>query len=108
VPLDVQELDRLRSEPAPWSTPTVEEVPWDALPTEVRMLDSKQDAGSPPQGIAAPEAPSTPPAMTYDEEIAEIMNRPNMLPGDRKRALNAAQNRENVKRLDAQMRSKLH
>ena len=27
VPLDVQEFDRLRSEPAPWSTPTVEEAP---------------------------------------------------------------------------------
>jgi len=38
VPLDVQEFDRLRSEPAPWSTPTVEEVPWDTLPTEMRML----------------------------------------------------------------------
>ena len=35
VPLDVQEFDRLRSEPAPWSTPTVEEAPWDTLLTEL-------------------------------------------------------------------------
>ena len=35
VPLDVQEFDRLRSEPAPWSTPTFEEAPWDILLTEL-------------------------------------------------------------------------
>src|SRR5438128_8047084 len=26
------------AEKKPWSTPTVEEVPWDTLPTEMRML----------------------------------------------------------------------
>jgi Protein of unknown function (DUF3631) len=128
-------VEKQSAEKKPWSTPTVEEVSVESLPTELCMLvlglpdavadvpqveaqpqpdtvlvmqDSKEDTGSPPQGIAVPEAPSTPPVMTYDEEVAEIMNRPNMLPGARKRALNAAQNRENVKRFDAQMRGKLH
>jgi hypothetical protein len=41
------------AEKKPWSTPTVEEVPWDTLPTEVRMLVlGLPDTGLPPQGVA--------------------------------------------------------
>ena len=42
----------------PWSTPTVEEVPWDTLPTEMRMLVlGLPDAGLPPQAGAVPDVP---------------------------------------------------
>ena len=140
----------LEGEPAakkPWSTPTV--VPWDTLPTELRMLaldlpdpegcygraecgqveeayrasmekqpvekapreadqapdpvprqpvlvmqDSKEDAGIPPV---------PPPAMTYDEEVAEIMRR-QMPEGNRRRALNEAKNREMTRQFDAKIR----
>jgi len=42
----------------PWLTPTVEEVPWDTLPTEVRMLVlGLPDAGLPPQVGAVPDVP---------------------------------------------------
>jgi hypothetical protein len=73
VPLDVQEFDRLRSEPAPWSTPTVEEVPWDTLPTEMRMLVlGLPDAGLPPQVGAVADVPShaekAPPAADVIDE----------------------------------------
>ena len=45
----------------PWSTPTVEEVPWDALPTEMRMLVlGLPDAGLPPQAGAVPDVPDVP------------------------------------------------
>jgi hypothetical protein len=45
----------------PWSTPTVEEVPWDALPTEMRMLVlGLPDAGLPPQVGAVPDVPDVP------------------------------------------------
>jgi hypothetical protein len=45
----------------PWSTPTVEEVPWDALPTEMRMLVlGLPDAGLAPQAGAVPDVPDVP------------------------------------------------
>jgi hypothetical protein len=114
------------AEKKPWSTPTVEEVSVESLPTELRMLvlglpdavadvphqveaqpqpdpdpvlvmqDSKEDAGLPPV---------LPPAMTYDEEVAEIMRR-QMPPGDQKRALNKAKNREMTRQFDAGVRAK--
>jgi hypothetical protein len=41
--------------------------------------------------------------MTYDEEVAEIMRR-QMPPGDQKRALNKAKNREMTRQFDAKIR----
>jgi AAA domain-containing protein len=77
--------------PAPGSAP-------DPAPRqpELVMQDSKEDAGAPPV---------PPPAMTYDEEVAEIMRR-QMPPGDQKRALNKAKNREMTRQFDAGMRAK--
>jgi len=49
--------------------------------------------------------PVPPPAMTYDEEVAEIMRR-QMPPGDQKRALNKAKNREMTRQFDAGVRAK--
>ena len=57
---------------------------------------AKEDAGLPPV---------PPPAMTYDEEVAEIMRR-QMPPGDQKRALNKAKNREMTRQFDAGVRAK--
>jgi hypothetical protein len=68
----------------------------DADPVPLVMQDSKEDAGLPPV---------PPPAMTYDEEVAEIMRR-QMPPGDQKRALNKAKNREMTRQFDAGMRAK--
>jgi hypothetical protein len=55
-------LPSLEGEPAekkPWSTPTVEEIPWDTLPTELRMLVlGLPDAGLPPQVGAVADVPS--------------------------------------------------
>jgi hypothetical protein len=43
------------AEKKPWSTPTVEEVPWDTLPTEMRMLVlGLPNTGLPPQVVAKP------------------------------------------------------
>jgi hypothetical protein len=90
----------------------------DADPVPLVMQDSKEDAGAPPQGVAMPEAPSAPPAMTYQEQIEAIMKRSReqveaimkqpMLPGDRKRALQAVHNQEAVARDNAAMRARLH
>jgi hypothetical protein len=58
------------SEKKPWSTPTVEEVPRDTLPTEVRMLElGPSDADLPPQVDAVADVPhqveTQPPADHY-------------------------------------------
>jgi hypothetical protein len=66
----------LEGEPAekkPWSTPTVEEIPWDTLPTEVRMLVlGLPDAGLPPQVDAVADVPDqaekAPPAADVVDE----------------------------------------
>jgi hypothetical protein len=66
------------------------------------MQDSKEDAGLPPQ-----VAPSAPPEMTYEEQIEAIMRR-QMLPGDRKRALQLVRNAEALARDNAAMKGRLH
>jgi hypothetical protein len=72
VPLDVQEFDRLRSEPAPWSTPTVKEVPWDTLPTEMRMLVlGLPDADFPPVVEQQPDAVADVPAQAEPRPPAD-------------------------------------
>jgi hypothetical protein len=77
------------------------------------MEGCKEDVGLPPQVIAkqpdaVPEkAPSAPPAMTYDEQIEAIMRR-QMLPGDRKRALQLVRNAEALARDNAAMKGRLH
>jgi hypothetical protein len=58
------------------------------------------------QPDAVPEkAPSTPPAMTYDEEVAEIKGR-RLPPGNEKRELDKAKNREMTRQFDAGVRAK--
>jgi len=58
------------------------------------MQHSKEDAGMPPV---------PPPAMTYDEEVAEIRRR-KLPPGNERRALNEAKNREMTRQFDAKIR----
>jgi hypothetical protein len=58
VPLDVQEFDRLRSEPAPWSTPTVEEIVPGTLPTK----PAARTNGAQPQADVGPEPIATVPS----------------------------------------------
>jgi len=66
----------------------------DAADPGLVMQHSKEDAGMPPV---------PPPAMTYDEEVAEIRGR-KLLPGNERRALNEAKNREMTRQFDAKIR----
>jgi hypothetical protein len=100
----------------PWSTPMVEEVPWDTLPTEMRMLVlGLPDAGLPPQVDAVADVPDqaekAPPAADVIDEAEKARREAameKMLPGDRRRAEIRARNQEVVERENAKMRAGLH
>jgi hypothetical protein len=72
------------------------------------ITEKQPDAADavPDQAEKAPSAAdviSAPPAMTYDEEVAEIRRR-KLPPGNQTRALNEAKNREMTRQFDAQVR----
>lgn len=107
----------LDGEPAgkkqPWSTPTVEEIPWDALPTELRTLviaaaaplDAAYQATTEKQPDAVADvfdqAEKAPPA-------ADVISARPMLPGDRRRAEILARNQEALRRAEAEIRARVH
>jgi hypothetical protein len=80
----------------------VADVPGQAekVPPAADVIDEAEKAKQ-----EADQPVSAPPAMTYDEEIAEIMKRP-MPEGNRRRALNEARNREMTRQFDAQIRGR--
>jgi hypothetical protein len=94
----------------PWSTPTVEEVPWDTLPTEVRMLVlGLPDAGLPPRVDAVADVPDqaekAPPAADVISAPDPVPARP-MLEGDRRREAIRARNQEALRRAEAELRGR--
>jgi hypothetical protein len=98
------------AEKKPWSTPTVEELPWDTLPTEVRMLAlGLPDAGLPPQvGFVADvpgQAEKAPPAADVISAPDPVPARP-MLEGDRRREAIRARNQEALRRAEAELRGR--
>jgi hypothetical protein len=65
---------------------------------------------APDQTEKAPPAAdvvSTPPAMTYDEQIEAIRKHPTMLPGDRQRALQLVRNAKAVAQDNAALKGRL-
>jgi hypothetical protein len=103
------------AEKKPWSTPTVEEVPWDTLPTELRMLvPGLPDAGVPPQVVATQpdavadvpnQAEKAPPAADVISAPDPVPARP-MLEGDRRREAIRARNQEALRRAEAELRGR--
>jgi hypothetical protein len=116
------------AEMKPWSTPTVEEVPIESLPTELRMMalglaDREPEAAAekaPPAADVIDEAEKAkqeaatekqpvekaPPAQP-DQPVSApdpVPTRP-MLPGDRRRAEIRARNQEALRRTEAAMKA---
>jgi hypothetical protein len=96
------------AEKKPWSTPTVEEVPWDTLPTEVRML--VLGLPDPEQGYYGrtaraqleeePDAVADVPDQNFKPASSD---RQPVLEGDRHREAIRARNREALQRWERRM-----